>query len=155
MALKLTNGIAASPPIFTFYAAASSNSTIAGGANTRVVNSSTTVVGFVGFNGTLTFNNVDGGKKGGTKLLSFDYINGDYVFFNTGCSNCRDAFVSVNGGTPVHTQMPISAQVRFLFLFYSFDSLALNVNHLDCGGVPSLCRYSYSIHSRVFVCRPL
>ncbi|KAK6997260.1 alpha-galactosidase [Favolaschia claudopus] len=93
MVLKLTNGVAAPTSTFTFYPAASG--TLAGGANTRVVNSSITVVGFVG--------------NGGT-LLSFDYINGDFTFSNTACSNCRNTFVSVNGGTAVQVQMPISAQ---------------------------------------------
>uniref|UniRef100_A0A8H8CHG9 Alpha-galactosidase n=1 Tax=Psilocybe cubensis TaxID=181762 RepID=A0A8H8CHG9_PSICU len=110
MALKLSNGVRAPAPQFTFYAAAASTNTLAGGASTRVVNGSTTVVGFVGEGGTLTFNNVDGGASGGTKLLSFDYINGDVTFNNNACSNCRNAFVSVNGGTPVQAQMPISAQ---------------------------------------------
>ncbi|KAK6992414.1 alpha-galactosidase [Favolaschia claudopus] len=108
MVLKLTNGVAAPTSTFTFYPAASG--TLAGGANTRVVNSSITVVGFVGNGGTVTFSNVDGGASGGTKLLSFDYINGDFTFSNTACSNCRNTFVSVNGGTAVQVQMPISAQ---------------------------------------------
>lgn len=111
MVLKLSNGVSAHAPKFTFYDAATATNTLAGGANTRAVNSSVTVVGFVGQGGTLTFNNVDGGPAGGVKLLSFDYINGDFVFGNTACSNCRNAFVSVNGGTPVQAQMPISAQV--------------------------------------------
>ncbi|KAF8885702.1 glycoside hydrolase family 27 protein [Gymnopilus junonius] len=110
MALKLDSGVPAPAPTFTFYNAATSNNTLAGGAATRVVNSTITVVGFVGQGGTLTFNNIDGGSSGGTKLLSFDYINADYTFSNTACSNCRYAFVSVNGGTPVEMQMPISGQ---------------------------------------------
>ncbi|KAF8182280.1 glycoside hydrolase superfamily [Pholiota molesta] len=110
MVLKLTNGAAAPAPVFTFYAAAAAANTLAGGASTRVVNTTVTVVGFVGNGGTLTFTGVDGGAAGGTKLLSFDYINGDFVFSNTACSNCRNAFVSVNGGTPIQAQMPISAQ---------------------------------------------
>ncbi|KAF8955947.1 glycoside hydrolase superfamily [Flammula alnicola] len=108
--LKLTGGVSSPAPAITFYDAAASTSTLSGGANTRVVNSTITVVGFVGEGGTLSFNNVDGGALGGTKLLSFDYINGDFVFSNTDCSNCRNAFISVNGGTPVQAQMPISAQ---------------------------------------------
>ncbi|KAF8157995.1 glycoside hydrolase family 27 protein [Crassisporium funariophilum] len=108
--LKLTGGVTSTTPAFTFYSAAASINTLAGGAATRVVSSTVTVVGFVGSGGTLTFNNVDGGAAGGTKLLSFDYINGDFVFGNTDCSNCRNAFISVNGGTPVQAQMPISAQ---------------------------------------------
>lgn len=65
--------------------------------------------------GTLTFTGVDGGTAGGTKLVSVDYINADFTFFNTDCSNCRNAFVSVNGGTAVQVQFPISGQVRVLF----------------------------------------
>jgi alpha-galactosidase len=110
MTLKLSGGVLSPPPTFTFYDAAASTNTLAGGAVTRVVNSSVTVVGFVGEGGTLTFENVDGGSAGGTKLLSFDYINADFVFSNTACSNCRNAFISVNGGTAVQAQMPISAQ---------------------------------------------
>lgn len=116
IALKLSNGVPAPAPKFTFYAAAASANTLAGGATPRAVNASVTVVGFVGQGGTLTFNNVDGGASGGVKLLSFDYINGDVVFSNTACSNCRNAFVSINGGAPVQAQMPISAQVRIRFL---------------------------------------
>jgi alpha-galactosidase len=44
--------------------------------------------------------------------LTIDYINGDFVFSNTDCSNCRNALFSVNGGSPVQAQMPISGQVR-------------------------------------------
>ncbi|KAJ7575145.1 glycoside hydrolase family 27 protein, partial [Mycena floridula] len=106
----LTNGVAAPQPSFTFYPAAASTNVLAGGAATRLVNGTTTVVGFVGNGGTLTFTAVDGGASGGTKLVSIDYINGDFVFSNTACSNCRNAFFSVNGGTPVQVQMPISAQ---------------------------------------------
>ncbi|CAA7262876.1 unnamed protein product [Cyclocybe aegerita] len=117
--LKLSSGVPAPAPTFTFYPAASASNTLAGGANARAVNASTatssttspiTVVGFVGNGGTLTFNGVDGGASGGTKLLAFDYINGDYTFGNTACSNCRNAFVSVNGGAAVQVQMPISGQ---------------------------------------------
>ncbi|TFK33044.1 glycoside hydrolase family 27 protein [Crucibulum laeve] len=108
--LKLSGGVAAPAPTFTFYNAAASTNTLAGGANTRTVSSSVTVVGFVGNGGTLTINNVDGGAAGGTKTLSIDYINGDFVFGNTDCSNCRNAFISVNGGAAVQVQMPISAQ---------------------------------------------
>ncbi|KAJ6504711.1 glycoside hydrolase family 27 protein [Mycena vitilis] len=108
MVLKLTGGVAAAPPKLTYYAATSG--TLAGGAAPRVVNASITVVGNVGNGGTLTLSGVDGGSAGGTKLLAFDYINGDVTFSNTACSNCRNAFVSVNGGTGVQVQMPISAQ---------------------------------------------
>ncbi|KAG6836079.1 hypothetical protein H0H93_011585 [Arthromyces matolae] len=100
----------ASPPSFIFYNAAATSNTLAGGATTRAVNSSVTVVGFIGNGGTLTINNVDGGSSGGTKLLSLDYINADFTMSNTACSNCRNAFISVNGGTAVQVQMPISAQ---------------------------------------------
>ncbi|KAL0959822.1 hypothetical protein HGRIS_011501 [Hohenbuehelia grisea] len=108
LVLKLTNGSPAPVPKFTFIDAASG--VLAGGANTRVVNGTVTVVGFVGNGGTLTFTGVDGGTNGGTKLLSFDYINAEFVFSNTDCSNCRNAFLSVNGGAPVQVQMPISGQ---------------------------------------------
>jgi len=108
--LKLSDASASSSPTFTFYNAAASTNTLAGGAFTRVVNSSVTVVGFIGNGGTLTINGIDGGASGGTKLLSLDYINGDFTFTNTACSNCRNAFLSVNGGSPVQVQMPISAQ---------------------------------------------
>ncbi|KAJ7250018.1 hypothetical protein B0H12DRAFT_1019369 [Mycena haematopus] len=108
MVLKLTGGVAAVTPTFTYYAATSG--TLGGGATPRVVNSTVTVVGFVGNGGTLTFSGVDGGAAGGTKLLAFDYINGDVTFANTACSNCRNTFVSVNGGTAVQVQMPLSAQ---------------------------------------------
>ncbi|KAJ7078617.1 glycoside hydrolase family 27 protein [Mycena belliarum] len=108
MVLKLASGVAAANPVFTFYAA--SSGTLAGGAATRVVNSNVTVVGFVGSGGTLTLSGVDGGSTGGTKLLSFDYINGDFTYSNTACSNCRNTFVSINGGTAVQVQMPISGQ---------------------------------------------
>jgi len=108
--LKLSGGASASPPAFTFYNAVASGNTLAGGASVRVVSSTVSVVGFVGNGGTLTFNNVDGGASGGTKLLSLDYINADFVFSNTDCSNCRNAFFSVNGGAPVQVQMPISGQ---------------------------------------------
>ncbi|KAJ7143595.1 glycoside hydrolase family 27 protein [Mycena crocata] len=108
MVLKLTGGAAVASPTFMFYAATSG--TRAGGATTRVVNSTVTVVGNVGNGGTLTLSGVDGGASGGTKLLSFDYINGDVTFTNTACSNCRNTMVSVNGGNAVQVQMPISAQ---------------------------------------------
>lgn len=111
LVLKLTNGIPAPAPVFTYYGAAAPASVLAGGATPRVVNNTIEVVGFVGNGGTLTFTGVDGGSAGGTKLLALDYINGDYTFSNTACSNCRNAFISVNGGAPVQAQMPISAQV--------------------------------------------
>lgn len=106
--LKLTNAVSSGGHSFTYYNAASG--TISGGANTRSV-AGVTVVGYVGNGGTITLNNVDGGSNGGTKLLSFDYINGDHTFSNSAtCSNCRYAYVSVNGGTAVQMNMPISAQ---------------------------------------------
>ncbi|KAJ7701385.1 glycoside hydrolase family 27 protein [Mycena rosella] len=108
LVLKLTGGVAAPAPTFTFYPATAG--TLAGGAAPRVVNASVTVVGFVGSGGTLTLSGVDGGAAGGTKLLAFDYINGDFTFTNTACSNCRNVFVGVNGGAGVQVQMPISAQ---------------------------------------------
>lgn len=108
--LKLSGGTPLSAPAFTFHNAAASTNTLAGGAATRVVNSSVTVVGFIGNGGTLTINSVDGGTSGGMKTLALDYINGDFTFTNTACSNCRNAFISVNGGTAVQVQLPISAQ---------------------------------------------
>ncbi|CAK5267849.1 unnamed protein product [Mycena citricolor] len=108
MVLKLTGGTAAAAPQFTYYAATSG--ALSGGAATRVVSSSVSVVGFVGLGGVLTFSGVDGGTSGGTKLVSFDYINGDVTWSNTACSNCRNALVSVNGGAAVQVQFPLSAQ---------------------------------------------
>ncbi|KAG6860785.1 hypothetical protein C0995_007591 [Termitomyces sp. Mi166 len=113
--LKLSDATTVPPLSFTFYDAAAAANTLAGGATTRVVNSSVTVVGFIGNGGTLTINNVDGGTSGGTKTLSLDYINGDFTMTNTACSNCRNAFISVNGGTVVQVQMPISAQLTMTF----------------------------------------
>ncbi|KAK7462459.1 hypothetical protein VKT23_008058 [Stygiomarasmius scandens] len=110
LVLKLTDGTLSPVPEFTFYEAADPANTLDGGASTRVVNSTVTVVGDIGNSGTLTINDVDGGTGGGTKLVSFDYINGDFTFTNTDCSNCRNAFVSVNGGDAVQVQMPISGQ---------------------------------------------
>jgi len=107
--LKLSNSTLISPP-FTVYNAAAPENTLAGGASVRVISSSISVVGFIGNGGTLTFNNIDGGESG-TKLVSVDYINADFVFENTVCSNCRNSFFSVNGGDPVQVQMPISGQV--------------------------------------------
>ncbi|KAF9262968.1 glycoside hydrolase family 27 protein [Marasmius fiardii PR-910] len=105
--LNLTSGTAAPAPQFTFFAA--SSGTLSGGATTRTVNG-TTIVGNVGNGGKLTFTNVDGGTSGGTKLLVIDYINADFTMTNTACSNCREALFSVNGGTGVRVQMPISGQ---------------------------------------------
>ncbi|KAJ3565765.1 hypothetical protein NP233_g7432 [Leucocoprinus birnbaumii] len=118
LVLKLSGTTSIAPPSFTFYNAAASGNTLAGGASVRVVSSSVSVVGFVGNGGTLTFNNVDGGSTGGTKLLSVDYINADFVFGNTDCSNCRNAFFSVNGGSPVQVQMPISVSWDILLSGY-------------------------------------
>ncbi|KAL0566544.1 hypothetical protein V5O48_015467 [Marasmius crinis-equi] len=105
--LKLTSATTTPAPQFTWYQA--SSGTLGGGANTRSVKGST-IVGNVGNGGTLTLNNVDGGSSGGTKLLAIDYINADYTMTNTACSNCREALFSVNGGTAVRVQMPISGQ---------------------------------------------
>ncbi|KAF7422492.1 hypothetical protein PC9H_010648 [Pleurotus ostreatus] len=106
--VKVTDGVPVTAPSFTIYQAASG--VLSGGASVRTVNSAVSVVGFVGNGGTLSLQNVDGGVSGGTKLLSIDYINADFVFSNTGCSNCRNALISVNGGTPVTAQMAISGQ---------------------------------------------
>lgn len=119
--------MAAPAPSLTFYPAAASSNTLAGGAATRVVSSSVTVVGFIGNGGILTINGVDGGASGGTKTLSLDYINGDFVFTNTDCSNCRNAFISVNGGTAVQVQLPISAQVCCLLEWSWFPTHPLCV----------------------------
>ncbi|KAJ3787654.1 glycoside hydrolase family 27 protein [Lentinula aff. detonsa] len=110
LVLKLSNPVIAPQPTFTFYDAAASGNVLAGGASTRLVNGTITVVGFVGNGGTLEFTGVDGGVSGGTKLLSVDYINADFTATNTDCSNCRNAFMSVNGGTAVQVQMPLSGQ---------------------------------------------
>ncbi len=112
LVLKLTNGVPAPVPTFTYYAAAGPGSVLAGGATPRVVNGTATVVGFVGNGGTLTLTGIDGGASGGTMLLTVDYINADVTFSNTACSNCRNAFFSVNGGPAVQAQMPLSGQVR-------------------------------------------
>ncbi|KAF8073970.1 glycoside hydrolase superfamily [Lyophyllum atratum] len=122
--LKLSGATTVAAPTFTFYNAAASTNTLAGGAATRVVSSSVTVVGFVGNGGTLTFNGVDGGASGGTKTLSLDYINGDFTFTNVACSNCRNAFISVNGGTAVQVQLPISAQTWDILLSGFLMSIA-------------------------------
>jgi alpha-galactosidase len=119
--LKLSGITLAQIPSFEFYNAASSQNTLIGGASIRNVTSSISVVGFIGNGGQLVFENVDGGSAGGTKLVSIDYINADFVFSNTACSNCRNAFISVNGGTPVEVQMPISGQVcDFYFVVLLF-----------------------------------
>ncbi|KJA23230.1 carbohydrate-binding module family 35 protein [Hypholoma sublateritium FD-334 SS-4] len=110
LVLQLTAGVPAPAPAFTYYAAAGPGAVLAGGAAPRVVNGSATVVGFVGNGGTLTLTGVDGGAAGGTKLLAVDYINADVVFSDTACSNCRNAFFSVNGGAAVQAQMPLSGQ---------------------------------------------
>lgn len=123
MVLKLSGTLTVAPqPSFQFYNAASSKNTLTGGANIRAVTSSVSVVGFIGNGGKLVFNEVDGGSLGGTKLVSIDYINADFVFSNTACSNCRNAFISVNGGTPVQAQMPISGQVGKVLVFLIYFS---------------------------------
>lgn len=98
-------------PTFTFYDAAASGNVLGGGATPRVVNDTVTVVGFVGEGGTLEFTGIDGGESGGTLLLSLDYINADVTSTNTACSNCRNAFMSVNGGAAVQVQMPLSSSL--------------------------------------------
>lgn len=129
LALKLTQTVLAPAPSFTFYPAASSSAILAGGASTRVVNSTATVVGFVGNGGTLTFTNVNGGSSGGNKLLSIDYIDADVAFNNNACSNCRNAFVSVNGGPSIQIQFPISGQVRKFRVFFLFPNLNSIILH--------------------------
>lgn len=109
--LQLSNLVAAPEPTFTFYDAAGEGNILAGGASTRIVNDTITVVGFVGEGGTLEFTDVDGGNSGGTLLLSLDYINADVTETTTDCSNCRVAFMSVNNGSAVEVQMPLSGQV--------------------------------------------
>lgn len=129
LVLKLTKGVRATPPSFTFYYAAASSNTLTGTAAQRVVNSTVTVVGNIGNGSTLTINGVDGGKKGGTKTVSLDYINGDVAFYNTACSNCRNVFISVNGGSAVQVQMPISGQVSHLFGCLSVDRVPIAFIH--------------------------
>lgn len=114
--LGLTDTIASNAPTFTYYLAANSTSVLSGAATTRIVNDTATVVGFIGNDGanTLTLTGVDGGT-GGSKLISVDYINADVTQSNTACSNCRNAWVSVNGGDAVQLQMPISGGVSHQF----------------------------------------
>ncbi|KAF9493628.1 glycoside hydrolase family 27 protein [Pleurotus eryngii] len=116
--VKVTDGVPVIAPSFAIYQAASG--VLSGGASVRTVNSTVSVVGFVGNGGTLLLPNVDGGVSGGTKLLAIDYINADFVFSNTDCSNCRNALISVNGGTPVTAQMPISGQQSWDILFSGY-----------------------------------
>lgn len=109
MVLKLTSITAVSPPSFTYYPVASG--TLTGAAVTSVINSTVTVVGYIGNNaGTVTINGITA-KSSGTKLVSVDYINADFTMTNTACSNCRNAYFSVNGGTPILQQFPLSGQV--------------------------------------------
>ncbi|KIJ64233.1 carbohydrate-binding module family 35 protein [Hydnomerulius pinastri MD-312] len=110
LVFKLSNGVLAPPTQFTTYLAESLSNVLTGGATPRALNSSASVVGYIGYNGTLTFTGVDGGATGGTKLVSLTYANADYTFYNTDCSNCRRAEVGVNGGAPVIAEMPISGQ---------------------------------------------
>ena len=109
---KLSNFAQATPCNYTTYLAAASSNTLTGGATPRALNGSASVVGNIGYSGTLAFMSVDGGASGGMKVLSLSYVNADYTFSNTNCSNCRRAEVSVNEGTPVAVEMPISGQVR-------------------------------------------
>jgi alpha-galactosidase len=111
LVLRLTNTVAEAPRQITYYPAASSSSILAGGARNNTVNATLTTVGFIGSGGTLTVTGVDGGATGGTKLLSLDYINADFTAYNNACSNCRNAYVSINGNQPVLANMPISGQV--------------------------------------------
>jgi len=108
LVLQLSDLVTAPEPSFTFYDAAAA--ILGGSASTRVVNDMVTVAGFVGNGGTLEFSGVDGGDSGGTLLLSLDYINADVTETNTDCSNCRNAFMSVNNGPGVQVQMPLSGQ---------------------------------------------
>ncbi|KAF9066478.1 glycoside hydrolase family 27 protein [Rhodocollybia butyracea] len=110
LVLRLSNLVTAPEPTFTFYDAAGEGNILAGGASTRIVNDTITVVGFVGDGGTLEFTDVNGGDSGGTLLLSLDYINADVTESNTDCSNCRVALMSVNNGPAVEVQMPLSGQ---------------------------------------------
>lgn len=73
------------------------------------MNGTVPVVGNVGNGGTVTFNNVNGGSSGGTKLVSCDYINAQVDFTNTACSNCRVTLISVNGDTASQVQFPLSS----------------------------------------------
>lgn len=114
---KLSNGVQAVPCQYTTYLATTPPNLLKGGATPRALNNSASVVSNIGHGGTLTFVGVDGGTRGGTKLLSFSYSNADYTFYNTDCSNCRRAEVSVNRGTPVVVEMPISGQVRVVTEF--------------------------------------
>jgi alpha-galactosidase len=112
--LKLSGTTAAAPVSFTYYNAAATGNVLSNGAATRAVNSTATVVGFIGgsTDGTLVIKGVDGGTNGGSKLTSIDFINGDYTQSDsTACPNCRVAFFSVNGGPSVGAQMPISGMV--------------------------------------------
>ena len=109
---QLYNTVGAAPYQYTTYLASASSNVLTGGATPRAINASDSVIGHIGHGGTLTFAGVDGGASGGTKLLSVTYANADYTSYNTDCSNCRRAGVSINGGTPVVVEMPISGQVR-------------------------------------------
>ncbi|KZT18611.1 carbohydrate-binding module family 35 protein [Neolentinus lepideus HHB14362 ss-1] len=110
LVLRLSDTISLPSPSFTYYPASSTNTTLSGGAASRSVNSTITVVGGIGYNGSLTFTGIDGGSSGGSKLVSIDYINADFTYQNTDCSNCRNAYISVNGGPAQQMQMPISGQ---------------------------------------------
>jgi alpha-galactosidase len=113
LVLKLSATKSVSAPGFTYYSA--STFALSGGAKLSTVNSSIPVAGYVGLGGVATISAVDGGSAGGTKTLAFDYINADFVFGwnSAACQNCRDAYVSVNGGASVLVNFPISGQVRF------------------------------------------
>jgi len=108
--LKLSGAVTVTAPSFTQYPA--SGFTLAGGATLSTVNS-TSVAGYIGQGGTATVKNVNGGN-GGTQLVSFDYIDADFIFAGsekqTNYPNSRLGYVSVNGGTPVKISFPISGQ---------------------------------------------
>jgi alpha-galactosidase len=111
--LKLSGTTAAAPVSFTYYNAAATGNVLSNGASPRAVNSTATVVGFIGgsTDGTLVIKDVDGGTNGGSKLTSIDFINGDYTQSETACPNCRIALFSVDGGPSVGVKMPISGMV--------------------------------------------
>ncbi|TFK52138.1 glycoside hydrolase family 27 protein [Heliocybe sulcata] len=110
LVLRLYDTVPAQPPSFTYYPASSPNNILSGGAASRAVNSTVTVVCDIGYNGSLTFTGIDGGPSGGSQLISIDYINADFTYSNTDCSNCRNAYISVNGEPAEQVQMPISGQ---------------------------------------------
>lgn len=129
---KLSNGTLVAPYQFTTYLANASRNVLAGGATTRPLSDNSIVVGDLGYAGTLTFVDVDGGENGGTKLLSLSYVNADYTFSNSNCSNCRRAEMSMNGGTPVVVEMPLSGQVRVCLGFKQSIESGLYRTGISC-----------------------